>query len=176
MLRQNLKKGSLLCFSGGFLSSNVYLIVIDNEAVAIDCGMPWTANRVQNYINRNHLKLEYILLTHSHFDHVMGMNRLKKHMETKVVAHTKSKRGDVKVKDEDIINAIGNQLSFLVMYTGEHKADHVWYYEKNNQILFIGDLLPTSMDLKTLKERYAAKLNIILPGHGKPTLLPNPNL
>jgi len=148
-------------------------MVIDNRAVAVDCGMPWIANRVQNYINKNRLKLEYILLTHSHFDHVMGMNTLKRYTETIVVAHIRSKRGDVKVKDGDIINAIGNQLSFVIVYTGEHKADHIWYYEKNNQILFIGDLLPTPMDLKTLRERHAVKPKIILPGHGKPTLFPN---
>jgi len=151
-------------------------MIVDDKAVAIDCGMPWIANRVQNYINKNRLRLEYILLTHSHFDHIMGMNRLKKYTEPKVVAHIRSKRGDVKVKDEDIINAIDNQLSFVVMYTGEHKADHVWYYEKNNRVFFIGDLLPTPMDLETLRERYAAKPKIMLPGHGKPTRLPNPIL
>jgi len=151
-------------------------MVVDNEAVAIDCGMLWTTNRVLDYLNKNRLRLEYILLTHSHFDHIMGIGRLQKHMETKVVAHTKSKRGDVKVKDEDIISATGNHLSFVVMYTGEHKADHVWYYEKNNQILFVGDLLPTTIDIETLKERHATKPKIILPGHGKPTLLPNHNL
>ena len=172
-MKLDLRRGSLLCFSGRFLSSNVYLMVVDKVAVVIDCGMPWTANRVLNYLNKNRLKLEYILLTHSHFDHVMGMNRLKEHMETRVVAHTGSKRGDVKVKDGDVIKVIDNQLSFLVIYTGIHKADHVWYYEKNNQILFIGNHLPTLTKLKTLRERHGAEPKIILPGHGKPALPPN---
>jgi hydroxyacylglutathione hydrolase len=171
LFKLDLKRGLLLGFSGRFLSSNVYLIVVDNGAVAIDCGMSWTANRVLDYLNKNRLKLEYILLTHSHFDHVRGMNRLKEHMETTVVAHTKSKRGNVKVKDGDIINAFDNQLSFLVIYTGIHKADHVWYYEKNNKLLFIGDYLPTITELKNLKERHGAKPEIILPGHGKPARL-----
>jgi len=173
LLKLNLKRGLLLCFSGRFLSSNAYLMVVDNGAVAIDCGMSWTANRVLDYLNKNRLRLEYIFLTHSHFDHVMGMNRFKERMEAKVVAHTRSKRGDVKVKDGDIINALDNHLSFLVTYTGIHKADHVWYYEKNNRLLFIGDHLPTQIELKTLRERHGAKLEIILPGHGKPARLPN---
>ena len=173
MFKLNLKRGSLLCFSGRFLSSNVYLIVVDNGAVAIDCGTSRTANRVLDYLNKNRLKLEYIFLTHSHFDHVRGMNRLKEHTETMVVAHTRSKRGNVKVKDGDIINVFDNQLSFLVIYTGIHKADHVWYYEKNNHLLFIGDHLPTTIELRTLRERHGAEPEIILPGHGKPALLPN---
>jgi len=31
LLKLNLKRGLLLCFSGRFLSSNVYLMVVDNE-------------------------------------------------------------------------------------------------------------------------------------------------
>ena len=173
LLKLNLKRGLLLCFSGRFLSSNAYLMVVDNEAVAIDCGTSWTANRVLDYLNKNRLRLEYIFLTHSHFDHVMGMNRFKERMEARVVAHTRSKRGDVKVKDGDIINAIDNQLNFLVTYTGIHKAEHVLYYEKNNCLLFIGDYLPTPIELKTLRERHGAEPEIILPGHGKPARLAN---
>jgi glyoxylase-like metal-dependent hydrolase (beta-lactamase superfamily II) len=149
-------------------------MVVDNEVVAVDCGMSWTANRVLDYLNKNRLKLKYILLTHSHFDHVMGVNRLKEHMETRVVAHIRSKRGDVKVKDGDIINVIDNQLNFLVVYTGIHKADHVWYYEKNNKILFIGDHIPTPTELKALRKRYGLEPRIILPGHGEPTFSQNP--
>jgi len=171
LLKLDLKRGSLLCFSGRFLSSNVYLMVVENRAVAVDGGMPWTANLVVDYLNKNRLKLEYIFLTHSHFDHVMGVNRLKKRTKPRVVAHTRSKRGDVKVKDEDVIRVIDNKLSFLVLYTGFHKVDHVWYYESNNQVLFIGDYLPTSTELKTLRERHGAKPKIILPGHGKPAFL-----
>jgi glyoxylase-like metal-dependent hydrolase (beta-lactamase superfamily II) len=79
----------------------------------------------------------------------------------------------VKVKDGDIINALDDQLSFLVTYTGIHKADHVWYYEKNNRLLFIGDQIPTPIGLRTLRERHEAEPEIILPGHGKPARLLN---
>jgi len=166
-LKLDLDKGSLLCFPSRFLSSNVYLIVMDDRAVAIDTGMPWTANRVLDYLNKNRLKLEYIFLTHSHFDHTMGLNKLQKQTETKVVAHSKSKQGNVKVNDGDILKVIGDRLSFLVIYTGFHKADHVWYYESNNQLLFIGDYLPTPQELETLKNKRGAHPKIILPGHGK---------
>jgi len=112
------------------LSSNVYLLVIDNRAVAVDSGMPWTANLALDYLNKNRIRLEYILLTHGHFDHVMGLNRLKTHAETRVVAHIRSKRGDLKVNDGETLEVLDNQLRFLVRYTGAHKADHVWYFEK----------------------------------------------
>ena len=168
LLRLKLQKGNLVCFSGRLFSSNVYLLAIGSRAVAVDGGMPRTANHVLDYLNKNQLHLDYILLTHSHFDHVMGLNRLRTSAETKVVAHIKSKRGDLKVEDGETLEAIDNQLSFLVIYTGLHKADHVWYFEKNNGILFVGDYFPTSKELEAIRKRYNVEPKIMLPGHGKP--------
>ncbi len=143
-------------------------MVIGNRAVAVDGGMLKTANQVLDYLNKNQLHLDYILLTHSHFDHVMGLSRLRTSAKTKVVAHNRSKRGDLKLGDGENLEAIGNQLSFLVIYTGIHKADHVWYFERNNRILFVGDYLPTSKELEVLRNRHDIEPNVILPGHGKP--------
>jgi glyoxylase-like metal-dependent hydrolase (beta-lactamase superfamily II) len=169
LLRMELKRGNLVCFSGKLLSSNVYLLAVGNRAVAVDGGMPWTANLVLDYLVKNSLSLEYILLTHSHFDHVMGLNRLKTRGEIKIVAHARSKRGDLKVDDGNTLEALDNQLSFLVIYTGIHKVDHVWYLEKNNNILFVGDYLPTKAEL-TMKEQDLSP-SIMLPGHGEPARL-----
>lgn len=173
MLNLTPKTVSLLCFKGRFLSSNIFLMVVDKKAVAIDCGMPWTAKRVLNHLNKNHLKLEYIFLTHSHFDHVMGMNRLKDQTSTKVITHLRNKKGDVKVKDGAVIKVADNKLSFLVIYTGTHKDDHVWYYEKNTKVLFIGDLPPRTTRLKTLMEKREVEPKILAPGHGIPPFPPN---
>jgi glyoxylase-like metal-dependent hydrolase (beta-lactamase superfamily II) len=169
-LKIDLRKGYLVCFSGKLLSSNVYLLVVGNRAVAVDSGMPWTANLVLNYLIKNRLHLEYILLTHSHFDHVMGLKRLKAHAEIKVVAHVRSKRGDLKVDGGKTMEMLDNQLSFLVIYTGIHKVDHVWYFERNNSILFVGDYVPTSKELEAIKKQ-SLEPKIILPGHGKPEMI-----
>ena len=163
-----LERGTLVYFPGKLFSSNVYLIAVENEAVAIDAGMPWTANLVLDYLGKNRLYLQYVLLTHSHFDHVMGLNRLKIHTGAKVVAHLASKMGDLKVNDGQTLEAVSKQLCFLVIYTGIHKPDHVWYFEKNSRILFVGDYFPTLRELETVMKKRNLKPNIILPGHGKP--------
>jgi glyoxylase-like metal-dependent hydrolase (beta-lactamase superfamily II) len=169
LLELSLERGTLVYFPGKLFSSNVYLIAVENEAVAIDAGMPWTANLVLDYLGKNRSHLQYVLLTHSHFDHVMGLNRLKSHTEAKVVAHLASKMGDLKVDDGQTLEAVSKQLCFLVVYTGIHKPDHVWYFEKNNHILFVGDYFPTLRDVETMTKRRNFEPNIILPGHGKPT-------
>jgi len=168
LLEFRLKRGLLLCFLGRFLSSNVYLIVVGNEAVAVDCGMFWDANRVLAYLRENRVTLKQIFLTHSHFDHVSGMNRLKERVGTQVVAHVRSKKGNVMVRDGDIIDALHDQLSFQAIYIGRHKADHVWYFERNNRLLFVGDYLPTLEELNSFKERHEVEPEVILPGHGEP--------
>ena len=168
MLKAELERGRLVCFLGRILSSNVYLVVVGDRAVGVDGGMIWTANRVLDYLTRNGLKLDFVFLTHGHFDHVVGLKKIQSLSQTRIVTHEKSRRGDVRVKNGDIVEAIENQLRFLVIYTGIHKADHVWYYEKANRILFIGDYVPTSKELRTLSERYGLRPQIILPGHGRP--------
>lgn len=169
LLKLESERISIVCFPGRLFASNVYLMALDDRAVAVDGGMPWTANRVLDFLNKNRLRLEYILLTHSHFDHVMGVKRLKERTEAKVVAHTRSRWGDVKVDDGDIVKAVDSELRFLVEYTGEHKIDHVWYYEISSKALFIGDYLPTMKALGDLRQRHGAEPKILLPGHGRPT-------
>jgi glyoxylase-like metal-dependent hydrolase (beta-lactamase superfamily II) len=164
----DLKKGKLVGFIGRLLSSNVYLLVVGDEAVAVDSGMLWTADHVLEYLNKNHLNLRYVLLTHSHFDHVQGLSKLSKYTMAKTVAHAKSKRADISVNHGEVFEALNGQLSFHVIYTGIHKVDHVWYLERNNQMLFVGDYLPTPEDLTAVDRKLHVKPNIVLPGHGKP--------
>ena len=61
-----------------------YLIVDEDEGIAcvID---PSEAKPVINYIEKNNLKLAYILNTHHHFDHVGGNLELKTKYNSKVV-------------------------------------------------------------------------------------------
>jgi len=166
-MKIDLAVGSLLCFPGRFLSSNIYVIMTEGKAVAVDSGMPWTAKSAAKYLEKNNVELEYILMTHGHFDHVMGLNTLKRLQETKVVAYVRGRRGDLKVRDGDVLGALGGKLNFLIFYTGVHTSDHVWYLETNTGILFVGDLLPTLRDLAVVRKRGNVRTDLILPGHGE---------
>ena len=172
MFKLDLETGMLTYFSG-FLSSNVYLIVIDGQAVAVDCGMPWTAKNVLTYLKKYNLRLKHIFLTHSHFDHIMGVSKLKKKLNVNVFAYYESKHGDFRLQDGNIIKILDDKLSFLVIHTGIHRLDHVLFYEKHNKLLFIGDHLVTPTTLKMIRKRTNSIPKIILPGHGRPYTLNN---
>ncbi len=167
LFKFELETGVLFCFSG-FFSSNVYLIVLAGQAVAVDGGMPWTANRVLDFLKENSLKLGHIFVTHSHFDHVKGVKKLRKETGASVLAHPKSRRGDVQITDGDVIRVLNDKLSFVVIYTGVHKMDHVWFFEERNRLLFAGDHIPTPEALRMIAEIQDLSPKIILPGHGKP--------
>ncbi len=78
-------------YIAGPIEANNYLVADENskEAVLIDC-----SEKVQQIIDdvKNlGLKVKYILLTHGHFDHVMGVNDMKKELGAEVLVNEKDK-------------------------------------------------------------------------------------
>lgn len=80
-------------FSVSFLETNNYLLIDEEtrEAVLIDC----TENHpeIDAELKEHNAKLKYILLTHGHFDHVLGINDYKEKYNCEILMH----------KDDDVI-------------------------------------------------------------------------
>ena len=70
-------------FIAGQLENNIYLIKDEatKKAILVDASdcTPEIKEAVKGY------DVEYILLTHGHFDHIMGLNELKKELNAKAV-------------------------------------------------------------------------------------------
>ncbi len=65
-----------LLLNGSYIARcNSYGIVSDNAAVVVDCGKYDLA--ISNFLERNSDKARLILLTHAHFDHIMGAKELR---------------------------------------------------------------------------------------------------
>lgn len=68
----------------------VYLINFDSHAALVDAGCGNTTNRILKNIKACGIKpeqVEYMLVTHCHFDHTGGINELKKHCRFITAAH-----------------------------------------------------------------------------------------
>ena len=80
-------------YIAGPIEANNYLVADENskEAVLIDCSerLPQIIDDVKNL----GLKVKYILLTHGHFDHVMGVNEMKKELNAEVLINKKDELG-----------------------------------------------------------------------------------
>lgn len=68
--------------------SNTYLLIDGEHCLVIDPGSKEQAD-VRDYIHEHGLILDYILLTHEHFDHCWGVNYLLEAIPAKVVATKK---------------------------------------------------------------------------------------
>lgn len=147
------------CFTAGQLENNMYLVIDENtkKAVLIDASalIPEITDTVKAY----GADVEYILLTHGHFDHIMGLNELKKALNAKAaICHddliisdninefTRLFGGlcesvppvyEKFVKDGDIINA--GDMQIKVIHTPGHTEGGVCYLIEDK--LFSGDTL-----------------------------------
>ncbi len=59
----------------GRLQTNCYILALKGEALVVDPGDE--APRILSYINDLKVKLNTIVATHTHFDHVLGVSELK---------------------------------------------------------------------------------------------------
>ena len=88
-------------------------------------------------------KLDYILNTHHHADHVDGNIELKKKYNSKIMGFEGDKDRipgiDILLKNNQN-QKIGN-LDFKTIFIPGHTKGHVAFYFKNEKILFTGDTL-----------------------------------
>ncbi len=68
----------------GFLGTNCYLVYSGDKAVVIDPGAD--AERILKRAEELSLKIEYIFLTHAHFDHVLAVSEIIKRTGASLVS------------------------------------------------------------------------------------------
>ncbi|MBR1556033.1 MAG: MBL fold metallo-hydrolase, partial [Oscillospiraceae bacterium] len=79
---------NLIKLTLGELATNCYILEIGNgEAIAFDIGDG--AKKVMQALDVYHLKLKAILLTHGHYDHVAGVEAVRKMTGADVYIHEK---------------------------------------------------------------------------------------
>lgn len=86
-------------------------------------------------------QLSDILITHHHFDHVGGVEKLKSATGARVAgpAAEKIPARDLDLNDNDEIVVLG--LRFQVMAVPGHTLGHIAYYDGEQNLLFCGDTL-----------------------------------
>jgi hydroxyacylglutathione hydrolase len=139
-------------FTVGMLSTNCYIASCTHtkEAIIIDPGLDLTmeAQPIFNYIDKEKLKIKYIINTHGHSDHINGDGIMQKKYAVPICIHlldasflecleNHDAPSDVLLKDGDAVK-FGN-VSLKVMHTPGHTMGSICLI--GGKIVFSGDTL-----------------------------------
>lgn len=113
---------------------------INRNSLVID---PGEVEPIIYFIKKNNLKLNYILNTHHHSDHIGGNLELKKKYSLKIVGSKMDQKRipgiDIVLKNRQIWNFENSDV--LIEHVPGHTSGHIFYYFKNEEAAFTGDTL-----------------------------------
>lgn len=111
-----------------------------SKVVVVD---PSETQPVDDYLFENQLRLEGILLTHHHWDHVGGVELLQRKHGCFVYGYAADQERLPKLSkslvDQQQIEILGEVAR--IFFIPGHTLGHIAYYFHNSQLLFCGDTL-----------------------------------
>ena len=124
------------------LSDNYSYLIFEKETNILSIVDPSDFQTCDEIIKK-YKKLDYILNTHHHADHVDGNIKLKNKYNCKILGFKNDKDripGIDILLEENQIKKIGN-LEFKVIFIPGHTKGHIAFYFKKEKIVFTGDTL-----------------------------------
>lgn len=141
------------------LIANCYVAIDeDNQCVVVDPSHDYDG--IVNYIKKNQFNLKAVLLTHGHFDHFRGVDRLineyncplyvgfydaemiqDPNLNCSVMLGEQYyvKSNPLTVSDGEVLNLLKEDIN--VLETPGHTRGSITYYFKDSKIMFTGDFL-----------------------------------
>ena len=133
-----------------------------SETVVIDPS--WSLQDVLQIIERNNLKVKYIVNTHHHFDHTIGNEAMTKATGAKIIQHKDSTlKHDIAVSDGDKIKFGKSELT--VFHTPGHSKDSICLVGKgkifSGDTLFVGNCGRVDLPGGSARELYHSLFDVI---------------
>jgi glyoxylase-like metal-dependent hydrolase (beta-lactamase superfamily II) len=154
----------------GGKSVNYYLVEDDGEIILIDTGLPGNSSKIVDYVEktlkRKPQDIKTIVITHSHFDHVGSLSKIKEITGAQVAIHPADAdyvRGKTKHIGGTFINALIKLFQIVyrtkpvepeimlkdcdvmsgyqVIHTPGHSPGSICLYNPEKKVIFVGDIL-----------------------------------
>jgi hydroxyacylglutathione hydrolase len=122
-----------------FSDNFIYVLSKDHSAVVID---PGEESNLLPFLEERELKLETLMITHHHPDHIGAVRSLVKRFSCKVIGSAKDSRIPCvteAVKEGDKISVLGEVAQAFEV--DGHTIGHMAYYFPQSRALFSGDLI-----------------------------------
>tara|TARA_Y100000590_G_scaffold390521_1_gene466372 strand:+ start:965 stop:1726 length:762 start_codon:yes stop_codon:yes gene_type:complete len=125
------------------LNDNYAYVINDINSKIVGVVDPSETAPVNKFLKNQNLKLNYILNTHHHFDHIGGNIELKKIYNAKVVGFEGDKHRisgiDITLKNNEKWS-FGNSIVHILHIPG-HTSGHICFFFEKEKIAFTGDTL-----------------------------------
>ena len=125
------------------LTDNYAYIVHDDNFKTVGVVDPSEAKPIISFLKKKNLKLNYILNTHHHFDHIGGNIELKNIYNAKIVGFSGDKHRIPGI-DISLVNnenwSFGNS-TVKVFHIPGHTLGHICFFFEKEKIVFTGDTL-----------------------------------
>ena len=125
------------------LTDNYAYIINDNVSKTVGVVDPSEASPVITFLRKKNLKLNYILNTHHHFDHIGGNMELKKTFNAKVVGFKGDKHRipGIDIELENNEKWIFGNSKIKILHIPGHTLGHICFFFEKEKIAFTGDTL-----------------------------------
>ncbi|WP_332020764.1 MBL fold metallo-hydrolase [Kaistella sp.] len=144
-------------------SENTYVVYNDHKnAFIIDPGnfSPEETSLLQNFIEENGLKIQNILLTHAHIDHVLGLQTVYNLYNVPVLLHETEKEildrnpmdanrfgfffkpfeGEIQfLKENEVLKL--DEDEFKILHVPGHSPGHIAFHNEAQKFVVSGDVL-----------------------------------
>ena len=162
----------------GNMQNFTYILEDEDTDDAIVLDPSWDIEEIQKVIEKNNLKVKYIVNTHHHFDHTIGNEALVKITDAKIIQHNASTlKNDIIVSNGDKIKFGNSELT--VFHTPGHSKDSICLVGDkkifSGDTLFVGNCGRVDLPGGSAKELYHSLFDVICKMDEKLVLYPGHN-
>ena len=148
----------------GNMQNFTYILEDENTSEGIIIDPSWELDEIMRIVQKNNIKIKYIVNTHHHFDHTIGNDTIKKETGAPILQYkTSTIKHDIEVSDGDKIKFGNSELT--VIHTPGHSKDSMCLVGDgkifSGDTLFVGTCGRVDLPGGDARELYHSLVNVL---------------
>lgn len=148
----------------GNMQNFTYIVEDETTSEGIIIDPSWELDEIMRVVQKNNIKVKYIVNTHHHFDHTIGNDTIKNETGAPILQYkTSTIKHDLEVSDGDTIKFGDSELT--VIHTPGHSKDSMCLVGDgkifSGDTLFVGACGRVDLPGGDVREMYHSLVNIL---------------